>query len=229
MIVEEPPYDLIFLFADQDAEKLFITLLERGQERGCLRNLRVRSLRDTRKDSMSLDPTRYLSPFFSYENCKFLIAWDNHGSGREKLEFETIRNKVADSFAARGISKENVGVAIFYPELEHVFVPLWERVKQIISNKRNTTPPPDSDILRRSAKLSLAVKRANITDFDTLLDHYPKEAFDALVSLVNLRHSSQLYADIAKDISLRTLKKDETVRFIDEFLQTHFPSAKKIL
>jgi len=77
MIVQEPPYDLVALFADLDMQKLSEALIERGQEprRRCVREIRWRSQRDPRRDTVWREPDRALAPFLGMD-ALFLPAWD---------------------------------------------------------------------------------------------------------------------------------------------------------
>jgi len=61
VIVEEPPYELLAVFADADAQAFVERLVERGQERQCLRPFRWRSRRDAMRDGLVARPVDVVS------------------------------------------------------------------------------------------------------------------------------------------------------------------------
>jgi hypothetical protein len=222
MIVQEPPYDLVALFSDLEMQKLFEAWVERGQQPGrrCAREFRWRSLRDPRRDTVWSQPERALQPFFQF-SCRFLIVWDHHGTGLEISAPEDVEAQVIQRLTRVDVPAERILAVALEPELERLFVPIWQKVKSLISGERDMDPPEDAAILGKAKEVSKAVRSA--ADFDDLLALNPKEAFEALVRLVRLRRAAPLYQKIGANTSLPTVKRDETAARIASTLRDWFP------
>jgi len=55
------------------------------------------------------------------------------------------------------------------------------------------------------------------------LDRHPKELFEALVRLLRLRRSPELYAQLGETLSLRVLKKEAALKRIAEAISRWLP------
>jgi len=225
MIVQDPPYDLIALFADLEMQKFLETLVERGQEprRGCLAPFRWRPLRDPRRDPVWRDPVRDLGPYLGTE-ARFLIAWDHHGSGEEGRPAAEVERQVVDRFERAGVSPERVLVVAFAPEVERLFGGVWPRIKELLAALRQIEPPDDEAVLRRMrARFGRPVRAENLA---AAFEHNPKELFEALALEIRLRRAAPLYSQIGEAVSLRGLKRDATAERIAARLVAWFPVAR---
>lgn len=159
MIVQEPPYDLVALFPDLEMQKLFEAWIERGQEprRRCARALRWRSLRDPRRDTVWRQPERALQAFFQFD-CRFLIAWDHHGTGLESSEPVSVEQKVVERLTQYGVTADGVLAVALEPELERLLVPVWPKVKSLLGEERAIDPPDDQAIFRKAKPLGLLLQ-----------------------------------------------------------------------
>jgi hypothetical protein len=110
-------------------------------------------------------------------------------------------------------------------KLERLLVPIWQKVKVLMSEERAMDPPEDAAILIKAKEISKAVR--STSDFDDLLVRNPKEAFVALVQLVRLRRAAPLYEKIGAHTSLPTVKKDGTASRIASALGDWFPWAPR--
>ena len=222
MIVQEPPYELVALFSDLEMQRLFEAWLERGQEtrRRCAREFRWRSLRDPRRDTVWSQPERALQPFFQFD-CRFLIVWDHHGTGLESTAPADVEAQVVQRLMRVNVPAERILAVALDPELERLLVPVWQRVKALISGERAMESPEDAAILVKAKEISKAAR--SVEDFDHLLARNPKEAFEALVRLVRLRRAAPLYQKIGGSTSLPTVKRDETAARIASILRDWFP------
>lgn len=207
MIVQEPPYDLVALFSDLEMQKLFEPLIERGQSQGrdCTRPFRWRSLRDPRRDTVWSQPERPLAPFLRMD-CRFLILWDHQGSGGEGAPPTELEERVSDRLESAGVPRDRVLAVALDPELEGLFRNVWPRVKDLIGAERGLGSPDDARILQEARKIH---PRLGVPDdLETALVLNPKELFEGLVRLVNLRRAAPLYEKIGSQISLRALKRE---------------------
>lgn len=225
MIVQEPPYDLVALFPDLEMQKLFEAWIERGQEprRRCVHELRWRSLRDPRRDTVWSQPERALQPFFQFQ-CRFLVVWDHHGTGLESSTPEDVEQQVVQRLGRLGVSRERVLAIALQPELERLLVPVWQKVKWIIGRERGIDPPEDAAIFTKAREISAPARAA--ADFDQLLERHPKETFEALVRLLRLRRAAPLYAEIGAQASLPAVKQDLTASRIALALKGWFPRTE---
>ncbi len=219
MIVVEPPYDLVCLFADAEAQKFCEELIERGQHSGreCMRPIRWRSLRDPRRDPVWREPETVLAPFLRGE-CRFLVIWDHQGSGREAASPHELESDVLNRLRNAGVPEGQSLALSLAPELEALFVPVWSRVKQVLAKERAQEPPEDPLVL---AALKSAGRPP--ATFEQAMNRHPKEMFEALIRVVRLRRAPHLYGRIGEEISLPQLKKHEAALRIAERLATWFP------
>jgi hypothetical protein len=222
MIVEEPPYDLVALFADAEMQRLFEELIERGQTTGrdCTRPFRWRSLRDPQRDTVWREPDRPLITFLRMR-CRFLILWDHHGSGFEGRPGREIEDLAIKRLVEAGVRRDMILAVAFDPELEVAFRNVWTRIKQVIAEPREILPPEDADILTEAQ--SLRPKLRITADFDAELALHPKELFEALIRLVRLRKAPNLYARIGARVSLRAVKRETAIARIATAISSWFP------
>jgi AcrR family transcriptional regulator len=214
VIVDEPPFDLVALFADADAQKLFEAAIERGQERRCLSSFRWRSIRDARRDALAHQPERVLGPLLE-SSRRFLVTWDHEGSGFETEKPEAVENRVVEALTCRGIPRESVLAVAHVPEVEQVLVPVFRQCLALLADKRRTVPPPDDLILSRAGKPGRSLEKA--------FAERPKELLNAAILLLNLRPSASLFQDLGRRLSLPDLKQGACTQRIASALHEWFP------
>lgn len=223
VIVQEPPYDMVALFSDLEMQKLFEQLIERGQTgRDCTRPFRWRSLRDPRRDTVWREPDRPLTPFLRMD-CRLLIVWDHQGSGFEARPSAEVEEMAVQRLVESGIPQERVFAVAFQPELEAAFLPAWPKVKRVVAEQRGISPPEDSAIVMDARRFSPRLRVPE--DFGAALPRYPKELFEALVRLVRLRRSPDLYIRIGEKVSLRTFKGEPAILRIAKAISSWFPPS----
>ena len=105
MIVDDPPYELIVLFADEDARRLVMGLIERGQERRCLRPFRWRAIRDPRRDAVVKAPDAALRPFVGRAEHRFVVLWDHSGAAEMPSPRRPSRRTSSDCWSGRASRK----------------------------------------------------------------------------------------------------------------------------
>ena len=221
MIVRDPPYDLVALFADLDAQRFFEQLIERGQQSGCLRTFRWLSLRDPRRDTVWRSPQSALAPLHR-EGCRLFLSWDLAGSGAEddgpyKTE-EHARNELERS----DIPPDDVLTACFEPELEKVLGVVWDRVKEVVASVRGQSPPDDARIL---AKARIGASSASTIGMQEALRRKPKEVFEGLVAAVQLRSKADLFETLGRSLSIPALKRDSSLFKVASQLSGWFPGS----
>jgi len=223
LIVQEPPYDLVALFSDTDMQKLFEELIERGQTgRDCTRPFRWRSLRDPQRDTVWREPERPLAPFLRTD-CRFLIVWDHQGSGYEERPHEEVEGLTVKRLTDVGVPEERILTVALDPELEVSFRTAWPKIKRVVAELRGIPAPDDAAILAEAIRSAPRLRIPN--DLDTALVRNPKELFEALVRLVRLRRSPDLYVRVGKRVSLRALKRDAALSRIAKTISSWFPPA----
>ena len=220
MIVDEPPFDLVALLSDSDLQRLIEGLIERAQERGCIREIRWYPIRDASRDALCKRPDGMLRPFFA-EARRFLVAWDHDGSGRETTPPAQVEAEVVSNLVRSGISPDRILAVAQSPELETVFVPVWERVKQVLAQKRDLLMPGDDAVLGQMRAVGVTEPMLDIED---ALMRYPKETLLALLRVLNLRHSAALYRDLGTALSLPRMKTPmSTAERVSGVLVNWFP------
>lgn len=208
MIVDTPPYDLVALLACADQLRLLEALVERGQQSGCLRPFRWRLIRDPRRDQVCQVPEQLLEPFLGSGSCRFLIAWDHSGSGREGQAAEMVEREVRERLKRRGVPSEEVAALAFDPELEICFRPVWRRMVDVLAEVREKEAPDDAVIL---AALTRSGHRA--ADLDDAFCRFPKELVEAVFEVLSLRRSPMLYATLGQKLSISLLTLGTLGRF----------------
>ncbi len=218
MRVTDPPYDLVVLVACADLEKLVGAVIERGEEMKCLAPTRFRIVRDPMRDQVCQAPERLVSPFLGDPGCRFLILWDHQGSGRELREAASVEAEVAERLERNGVEPGRVAAIALQPELEVVFPPVWDRVAAIMAQRRSSSVPSESDVLKRLKKQGRVFK-----DMRTALVAAPKETLEALIACLRMRRSPALYETLGRSLSIRLLKGQEPASRVATALETWFP------
>jgi len=224
MIVQEPPYDLVALFSDLEMQKLFEGLIERGQKgRDCTRSFRWRSLRDPRRDTVWREPERPLAPFLRTD-CRFLVVWDHQGSGYEERPSEEVERMALKRLVDVGISEERILSVALSPELEISFGKAWPKIKRVVAEPRGIPAPKDVAIVAEAMRSAPRLRISS--DLETALAQHPKELFEALVRLVRLRRSPDLYVRIGERVSLKALKREAALSRIAKAISAWFPPVR---
>lgn len=223
MIVDEPPYDLVAVFADADAKMLFEELIERAQQSRILRPIRWRSIRDPRRDAFRVDPLAIIAPFRRLEGCHFFFSWDHSGSGRENISAGESEEEVLALLRRSAITDDKTLVVAYTPEVEGILVPVWTRTKDVISGIREEIPPPDDLVLEYARRHARQNRIKLPDDAHQALQEYPKEMLVGLVAAVQLRWSASVFQQIGRQVSLTALRNNQHVDRIFLRLSTWFP------
>ncbi|MBN2192132.1 MAG: hypothetical protein JW751_04895 [Polyangiaceae bacterium] len=219
--VEEEAPDLVAVVADADVEALLKGLLMRGVERRCLRQLRCVPRRETMRDAgVRQSPLRSV-PDLKPGAAKLLVIRDHHGCGKEDEAPADVEAELTDKLVRAGFDPNDARCLVLAPELEEVLVPVWDRVAELMAAKRQTKAPSHAQIL---AALGLHVDREAPTGeiWTAALSRKPKECFLGLLRLLNLRHQTALYEEIAREVSLVSLKEGSSGRRLGEVLVRWF-------
>ena len=220
MIVEEPPYDLVVLFADADAQEFVKALVERGPSQGCMRAVRWRPLRDPRRDASTWrNAAGTLGPFIS-GGAKLVVIWDHEGSGREDWSPEDVERDVKVSLVAAGASEQAIEAVALVPELEGVLVPAWDRVMSLLAEQRECQVPQEETLLARlRANLGQDAPEA----IEVALRSRPKEVLEAAVDVLKLRLHPKLYGRLANELSIPRIKYGAAAKRLSTRLEEWFP------
>lgn len=227
MIVDEPPFELAVVFADADAQALVSRLIERGQQRGCLRPFRWLSRRDAMRDSFVTRPrdvVELLVDRRATPRPRVMLLWDHAGSGREGDAPEVVEAEMRSALGAL-VQPSELCIAAFVPEVEVCLIPVWARVKQVMAQHRDRLPPDDSAVLRAAVRLQRRERRPKplAADFDVAARESPKEIFEGLLADLNLRSGSRHFEDLANALSIPALKQDTALGRVAEALVRWFP------
>lgn len=219
MIVDEPPYSLVVVFADSDAQQFCQRLIERGQERRCLAAFRWRSIRDPLRDTLVHDPLTAVGPHLS--RCeRFLLACDHQGSGRESTAPHLLEAAIEAAIQPQLRLGQEAIACVFAPLLEELLIPTWERVKEILATKRARPAPSDDEVL---AQLRRNEGKQLTQGIATVLDERPKSVLAALLQLLHLRHNAPLFEELGRQLSARRLKQRRSLARIMTTLMRWFP------
>jgi hypothetical protein len=224
MIVKDPPYELIAVFADLDAQRFFEQLIERGQKSGCLRPFNWRSLRDPRRDTVWRSPREFLAPLHR-KGCRYFLSWDLAGSGAEDEDAAKLEDHARSELDRSGIPGSDVLAACIEPELERVLGVVWDRVKEVVAAIREQSPPEDARII---AKARIGADLRGVHDLHDLLRRAPKEIFEGLVSSLQLRSTAVLFETLGQQLSIPALKQDPTLSKVAAKLSEWFPSPNRL-
>lgn len=201
---DEASPELVLVVADADAEKLLEAVLTRGIEGGCLRSLRWAIRRDPMRDaSVCQSPLRALAGVRPSES-KLLVLFDHHGSGREGTPARDLEADVVGHLVRAGFPKGHAECIVLEPELETVIVPAWDRVAEVLSARRNIAPPTYEQVL-----LKAGLPRMPAEGWNKALANRPKECLDGMLRLLRLRHEPAIFAEIGRQVSLRTFKQGD--------------------
>ena len=217
MIVEEPPYELVGLFACADAMRFVSAAIERGQRASCLRHLRWRALRDPRRDQVAQKPDALLGPFLAQPDLRFLLMWDHEGSGRERERPDEVEADVLARLGRRGVDASRVCAVALVPELEACFAPAWARVADVVAAARRRPRPTDQALLAKLRKFGKEHR-----DIEDALRVHPKDALGALLALLELRRSPALYEDLGARLPLSQIKLAPPMLRVANALQEWF-------
>jgi len=225
VIVREPPYDLVALFADDDARRFFEQVIERGQERGCLRQIRWASVPDPMHDSLFHHPDRELRPFLTAASfSRFLLVGDQDGSGLLSAEAEHL---AASALLKYSIPQESILVVAIAPELEAILATGdFTRCKELLAEKRKLAPPTDAQVLERARTeiRRMPTGRQLPADLPSALLSHPKEILKATAHLLKFPYTPVLFSDIfGKLLSLQRLKSNSAFARITSSLAAWFP------
>ena len=210
MIVDDPPYELIVLFADEDARRLVMGLIERGQERRCLRPFRWRAIRDPRRDAVVKAPDAALRPFVGRAEHRFVVLWDHSGCGRDAEPSEAVEKDV-EAIAGPGgrPGRSRRGHRLHAGARGRPGPSVSTRVVEVLSERRGVQCPPDAQWLAALGPEPLSEQLAS----------KPKEVFDTLLRFLNLRHSAEVFEWLAMKTSIPVLKSGHAIGRISDALQ----------
>jgi hypothetical protein len=226
VIVEEPPYDLVAVFADADAKALFEELIERGQERSCIHEIRWRSLRDPMRDTVRADPLQILRPFLGPNPPRVMIVWDHDGSGAEDRAPADVEAEVCTKIVQCGAPHDGVRAVALVPEVEAVFEPVWARVKEVLARIRDQMSPADDEVFVEARKRWNVRRGPFPGDVATALRDRPKEMLEALIWILNLRFSSSLFTALGREVSIPGVKGNTAAAQALGVLVDWFPPAQ---
>jgi hypothetical protein len=130
-------------------------------------------------------PSEALRPFLGQNNTKFIVLCDHHGSGFEGMPVNSVEAQMADDLAKAGFAPSNYATFCFVPELEEVFIPVWEGTIRILGSKRDSLP---------------------ISPFMSSTD--PKEDLNSILRSYRLRSSPALFEELAQKLSIPDLKAE---------------------
>jgi hypothetical protein len=195
--------ELVAIFADADAQRFVMRLIDAGMERGCLRRFVVEPVRDPMRDAhVARDPLSVAQSFLSNPNVRFLVLWDHHGSGREIDPPQDVERDITAAFLRAGVPAERVLAIAFVPELEIALEPVWDRVCEELAKKR------------KDPALE-AVFDAND----------PKGALEAIARRHRIRLNPALFQELAGSLSIPKLKSRDPLARVGARLVEWFAPA----
>lgn len=230
MIVREPPYDLIALFADDDAQRFIEQIIERGQSMRCLRKLRWASVSDPMHDSLCKNPERELDPYVRLPNADrqhYLLLWDQDGSGREKMPQRIAEDRAIKALHSLGVPEERILAVAIQPELEVMLVePALDRCIEILAKERKRPIPRIEEILRRvSARIRKQEPSADLTiEFGAIITKYPKEILEAVCACLQIPYGPVIFHKyLGPQLPVSLLKRQPTFQRVTDWLARQFP------
>ncbi len=96
-------------------------------------------------------------------------------------------------------------------------MPTWRRVLESLAARRQRDAPTDAQVLARF--------RDGAGSVDDLLRARPKEMFDAALSVLNLRHSPEVFEHLGAHVSIARLKEGSFIQRLTITLSRWFPPA----
>lgn len=179
------------------------------------------------RDTLVSRPRALVDMFLPQDHaCRLVLVWDLHGCGQGDRSATDVEKGVADELRAAGLQDSRFAVACISPESEALFAPVWERIKEHLARRRNMpVPPTDAEIISRARALQRRqTSPCHIPDdLRTAMDQCPKELFEALVALLNLRRSPALYEDIGDKVSIPQVKENRVAAYLAARLEEWFP------
>lgn len=134
---------------------------------------------------------------------RLLVMFDHHGSGRESTPARELEVEVVGQLLRAGFPRSDVECIVLEPELEAVLAPAWDRVAAVLAARRNIAPPTYEQVLAKAGIRSPAEAHVWAAE----LARQPKEFLDAMLRILRLRHEPSIFADIGRQVSLRTFKE----------------------
>lgn len=230
MIVRDPPYDLVALFADDDAQRFFERVIERGQEARCLRKLRWASVSDPMHDSLCKNPERELAPFVRLDDAakhRYLLLWDRDGSGCEDLPAQKAEEIAVRALGSYGVLPAQILAIAIEPEFEAIVVgPALERTIQLLAARRNRPAPSPADILQRVVARLRNRRPAPEppTNLAAAASEYPKEVLQAVCACLQIPYSPVVFHQyLGPYLPLSQLKHHSTFARLTAWLVLQFP------
>lgn len=220
-------YELIVVVPDSELKSFVTALVARGQERGCLRPFDWRIETDAMRDTMCGKPDAVLEPYRSARHA--VMVWDHVGSGREAIEPSASEDRVVELVQSRGWTPSNVLAVAIAPEFEGTLAPVWDRVKQLLSSKRGRLPPSDIEVAaaayRRDERLAWpeGFRDGDPVAFAAGMAKFPKEVFQGVVDVLDLRAQPSLFGHLGQQLSLPKLKQHSVWSRLAERLIAWFP------
>jgi hypothetical protein len=195
--------ELFIVVADADVEQFLAHTLRRGVERRCLREFTWEIRRDPMRDAgVRQSPLRSV-PDLRGDRAKLLVVLDHDGCGRELERPDEVERSLMNQLARAGIPDGGADCVVLAPELEAVLVPVWDSVAEIIAQKRHRQAPTPAQVMRALASPLECPSQA----WQAVLAQRPKECLHALLRLLQLRHQSALFGEVACRVSLPSLKQ----------------------
>lgn len=225
-------YELIIVVADSELKVFLERLIARGQERQCLAPFTWRIESNAMRDAMCSKPEVVVEPFRSAHRA--LLVWDHLGSGREAEAASDNEARIVTTLEARGWPPDSAAAVAIEPELEGTLVPVWTRVKELLARRRDRLPPTDPEIAsatsRRFPRLHWPEGFRTGTDAAMLaaLAKYPKEVFQGLIDVLQLRAQPALFEELGRQLSLPGLKAHPSIQRIAHHLETWFPGRARM-
>jgi len=178
--------DILVLTADQNAELLIKTLLEKIPTIENIPAIDYEIIRHPGHDSgVVKNAVEFVRPFIN--DCRFLmVLFDYEGSGKESLNQNSLESEIEDALNKNGWQNRNICITL-YPELESW---LWVN-RQHLHDILNWHHEQDIYEWLKS--------RGYI--FQNNKPVRPKEAFEAALRKVNIPRSSAIYSSLAQKAS----------------------------
>lgn len=183
--------DLVILVADLDAENTVRALIERPKSLG-IRSIQFEILRHPLRDSGCYNDAHDMLRSQVNRFDKAIVLFDHHGSGHEKDDVDAIQTDIEHKLVHNGWDEANVRVIVMTPELE---IWVWSESIEVdrILKWSGRTPPLRDWIKTETPHWNQ----------DDPKPHAPKEALEASLRAVKMRHSARLFADLGEKVSTR--------------------------
>ena len=144
-------------------------------------------------------------------HSKAMVIFDYHGCGEHSLEPETLENRLEEEFVNRGWEPDRVSFVVIEPELEAwLFGASSQHIETAVSWSQN-----------QSIRDWLMDRGHLVPGSSKPLD--PKAAIEAVLYQQRRPRSAKLFADLARDVSLRRCQ-DRAFQKFRATLQRWFPA-----